>query len=265
MGSKIRAIIIVAVTGCLLVNAIVAYAQEVLVPIAATISLEKTVITQGEPVVLNITFVNASPRGVVVNLGSEDEKLDVTVVDPAGRVLQRPGRRPRQGWAAVDAFNVVGGATSVGYVSLNEWFTFDRVGPYQVEVNLSPLSFPKEPFAYNISGNRATLTLTVVPRDETSLASACADLLKRAKDLHSYSAALTAARALSSINDPVAVPYLAAAAKRKEFASMMIAALARLKTTKAVEALVLVSQSGDPETAASARAALTSLGMTVKK
>ena len=66
-------------------------------------------------------------------------------------------------------------------------------------------------------------------------------------------------------NDPVAVPYLAAAAKRKEFASMMIAALARLKTTKAVEALVLVSQSGDPETAASARAALTSLGMTVKK
>jgi hypothetical protein len=265
MRSNVGTIIIVVVIGALLFSARVTKSQAVLVPIAATISLEKTVITQGEPVILNITFVNATPHGVVVNLGSEDEKLDITVVDPAGRVLRRPAPRPRQGWAAVDAFNVGEGATSVGSVSLNEWFIFDRVGPYQVEVNLSPLSFPKEPFAYNISGNRATLTLSVVPRDETSLASACADLLKRAKDLHSYSAALTAARALSSINDPVAVPYLAAAAKRKEFASMMIAALARLKTTKAVEALVLVSQSGDPETATSARAALTSLGMTVKK
>lgn len=96
----------------------------------------------------------------------------------------------------------------------------------------------------------------MLPRDEGSLDSACADLLSRVEDLHSSASALTAAKALSSIKDPVAIPYIATAIKRREFASIMITALSRLKTDQAVAALVEASKSDDPETRMLASSAL---------
>lgn len=61
------------------------------------------------------------------------------------------------------------------------------------------------------------------------------------------STALTAAKALSKVDDPVAVPYLADVLNRKVFAELMIPALARLKTDKAIDALTAASPSGDRE------------------
>jgi len=69
----------------------------------------------------------------------------------------------------------------------------------------------------------------------------------------------TAAKALSKVNDPVAVPFLAQALKQKSFATMMVAALARLNTPDAVIALESASRSSDQETRDAARNALTAL------
>jgi len=256
-----RTVIVISLSNFLLVALGIAHAQDALVRIATHMSLERNVITQHEPVILKITFDNPSERGVVVNFGYEDEKIDAKIFDPEGAEFSKP-RPVKSGWNSPDIFSVSPSATSSGLVALNRWFDFEKTGSYRIKVTLSPASSAKEPFPYAISNNSATLDLTVLPRDERSLESTCADLLARTEDLQSSAQAMTAARALSRVNDPIAVPYLAAALKSNEFKGLMIDALSHLRTEKAIEALISASRSSDPETKALARSALVGLGVT---
>jgi hypothetical protein len=244
---------------CLLLIAGIAQAQDTPVRLSAAISLEKKVVTQHEPVVLDLAINNPSQHGLVVSLGYQDEKLEVKVSDPQGQVVERP-RPVRSGWAAADAFDVPRGESAVGSVALSPWFSFDRAGVYRIEVTLSPDSSIREPFSYTVLNNSALLDLTVLPRDEPTLRSACADLVRIIENSRSASATIVAANALSTVDDPVAVPFLAQAMNRKEFAALMIGALCRLKTDEAVSALVLASRSSDRETSTLAHSALVALG-----
>ena len=245
--------------GCLLLILATAKAQDGPVHLTAAISLAKKVVTLHEPAILDITFENASQQGIVVNLGYDDEKLGIVVTDPEGKVVKKP-RPVKSGWATPGVFNVPRGESSVGLVALNTWFPFDKTGVYRIDVTLSPDSSPKEPFSYSILNNSATLDLTVLPRDGHSLESACADLVNIFEGSLSASRAIAAADALSSIDDPAVVPFLAQAMKRREFTGMMIEALSRLKTDEAVNALILASKSNDQETRTLAHSALVGLG-----
>jgi hypothetical protein len=251
----------VCLGACLLLILSPSQAQDTSVRLTASISLEKRVVTQHEPVVIDISLNNPSKQGTVVNLGSEDEKLEVKVLDPEGNVVRKPRAVLKDGWASPDVFDVPPGAASVGSVDLNSWFRFDKTGTYRIDITLSATSSPREPFSYTILNNSVSLDLTVLARDEQSLESACSDLLARTEDLRSPSRAVTAARALSNVNDPVAVPFLVAAMKGNEFKGLMIDALARLKTDQAIQALISASRSSDPETRSLAHSALISLGM----
>jgi hypothetical protein len=250
---------------CLLFAAGFSEAQTTPTPVVAAISLEKSLITQHEPALLELRFENLSERGTVVSLGENDEKLELRVVDPEGHAFRKSRPEVRHGFASPDAFSVAGGKMSVGYVPLTDWFDFEKIGTYQIEVSLSPSSLEKERFSYDIRSSPTSLSLTVLPRDERALESICADLLGRTQALHSAGAALSAARALSKVNDPVAVPFLASAMKGNEFKGLMIDALARLKTKEALDALIAASRLDDPETKTLARGALASLGEAGKK
>src|SRR5580704_5804424 len=227
--------------------------------VMAAISLETSFVTQHEPVLLELALNNQSEQEIVVSLGDNDEKINIKVIDPDGRIFLKP-RSIRQGFAASDAVYVAAGRTAVRSVALTDWFNFDEIGTYQIEVNLSSSSSAKERFSYTIQGNRTLLSLRILPYDEGSLVAACADLLNRIQDLHSHRGSAAAAKALSKINDAAAVPFLAAAMKENEFKSLMIDALARLKTQDAVEALVAATRSDDPETRNLAHAALAGIG-----
>lgn len=91
----------------------------------------------------------------------------------------------------------------------------------------------------------ARLRLRVKQRDEGALKTTCSDLVFRINSSNSFRPSLVAAKALSGISDPVAVPYIVAAMKKHEFVSLMTGALARLNT-------------GDPETSNRGRRALSS-------
>jgi hypothetical protein len=245
---------------CLLPPLSAAQAQDQPVRLTAAISLEKKVVTQHEPVIIDIAFDNPSLRGTVVNLGRGDGKLDVKVVGPGEEVARKPRPTLNEGWGSADIFYIAAASSSTGAVALNLWFDFDKTGAYRIDVTVSPNSSPKEPFSYTILNNSASLELTVLPEDRPSLESACTDLIKRVEGSNSASTAIVAAEALSRIDDPAVVPYLAEAMKRREFTSLMIAALARLNTDDAVNALVLASRSSDPETRTLAHSALVGLG-----
>src|SRR5271166_6732629 len=114
----------------LLIMVGISHAQDAPVRLPAAMSLEKKVVTQHEPVVLDITIDNPSQHGLVVNLGYQDEKLNVRVSDPQGEVVER-SRPVRSGWAAPDAFDVPRGESVAGSVALSSWFAFDTAGVYK--------------------------------------------------------------------------------------------------------------------------------------
>jgi hypothetical protein len=262
MRSRTKQVAVTVLIGQYLLFALyLVNAQERSVSVAATISLEKNVITLHEPVLISLAFVNSSDHDVVISLGYDADKMQIKVIDPDGHVFHKPESILKSGWRFPDTVQVAGGATAFGSVPLNNWFTFDKTGIYKIEASLSPFSSSKEHFSYSIHGNHATLSLRILPRDERALVTECAGLLVRTQALDSYASALVAAKALSKIDDPVAIPFLAEALKRKEFTGLMIDSLARIKTDKAIDALVSASQSSDLETKGLAHSALLGLGV----
>jgi hypothetical protein len=158
-----------------------------------------------------------------------------------------------------EAVRAAPGAAAVSSIVLNDWFDFDKVGVYRIDLSVSPLS--DSPRA-DMQVPDTPLTLTVLPRDEASLASACGDLVIRLRDSKSVEVHRTAAKALAKVDDPAAVPFLAEALKQRDFRPLIIEALVHLNTPDAVKALVSASRSGDDETSRLARAALMGLGKT---
>ena len=250
-----------------------ALAQDTPAP-SVTVTLEKNTITQHEPVIMRFTFLNPSSQDIAVDLGYDFEEVDVKVTDTDGRVWRRPHLTARevrerisQGLfvppGSILTFPAViyaaPGATGVTSIVLNDWVDFDKVGIYRITVAASRLS-TSPPGSIEIK--ETSLMLTVIPRNEVSLATACAGLITRLMDWKSAEDSETAAKALSKVNDPVAVPFLAQALKQKSFATMMVAALARLNTPDAVIALESASRSSDKETRDAARNALTVLHKT---
>lgn len=224
------------------------------------VKLEKQVITQHEPVIIDFTLTNPSSRGVGFELGYGYEKLDVEVTDPEGRAWTKPPRFPLKGNNSLgfkEAIQVAAGATGTASVLLNEWFSFDKLGKYRIAVATIP---SESSSTWDLHLPETMLRLTVLPRNAIALKAACAELAKRVGNTSSVEDSETAAKALASVEDPVAVPYMVEAMKRKPFSSVMIGALARLKTPSAIEALISASRSSDPETRSLAHAALVALG-----
>lgn len=250
-----QAIPAVLLGGSVVLVACGAYAQEAPNPTVA-VSLEKEAITQHEPVVVAFTFGNSSSKEIDLDLGYDHDKIHVTVADPDGRVWRKPPPVRHDGMQFGEVVYVAPGTASVSSAVLNDWFSFDKVGTYQIDVALTP---SRDSSSGSVPTVATSLVLTVLPRDEASLASACGGLVTRVENPKSAADASTAADALTRVDDPSAVPFLTEAMQRKAFAPMMIAALAHLNTPDAVSALVSASRSGDGETSARARAALAGL------
>lgn len=247
----------VLIGGSVLVGLQAGHARGGVAPTVA-VALEKAVITQHEPVIVDFTARGSASEGADVELGYDYEKVDVKVTDPDGRVWPKPRPSiPQEGLKFREAVRAAPGATGVSSIVLNAWFNFDTVGTYQINLSVSP---PVDSASAEMQVPETSLTLTVLPRDEASLASACADLVTRLRDSKSFVARRTAATALAKVDDPAAVPFLAEALRQRDFKPLLVEALVQLNTPDAVKALVSASRSSDEETSRLARAALLGLG-----
>lgn len=271
MHKKLRYAIVAALMGMpLLAASQVTRGQNTPTPVVA-VKLEKSVITQHEPVILDFIIKNSSPDKIAFDLGYDFDKIDVQVADSDGGVSYRPRftpnesrERARRGVAAPpsvvtfrEAIVVAPDVTDSIPMVLSDRNSFSKVGRYQITVQPSPLA-NHSPASARI--RETSLVLTVTPRDEASLESACRDLLAQVENPKSAAGRIAAAVGLSEVSDPVAIPFLAQALKQRAFSAMMIQALARLRTPEAIQTLVSASQSDDAETRSLARAALAALG-----
>jgi hypothetical protein len=263
MAKTTQAVITILMGQCLLLSpgSAVGQSTSALASAKVTVSLEKNVITQHEPAILNIT-IDSSSTAVDFDPGYYNEKIDIKVVDPEGHVWARPRPVPQEGMKFSGAIHVDPGSTDIVPVLLNDWFSFEKIGDYKIDVTLL---LAKHSATGGVGGVHQRLVLAVLPKDEAALLSECSGLLTGVKSSQSYAASLVAAEALSKVDDPIAVPFLAEAIKRREFASLMIAALARLNTGDAVNVLIAASKSSDPETSALAQSALLNLRKTQKQ
>jgi hypothetical protein len=226
--------------------------QSRLTPGQVSIALEKSSITEHEPVILNIKIQNPSSTRLTFDPGYDWENIEIKVVDPDGHLWTRPPQGMQEGMRFSNAVHVDPGSTTVLSVVVSDWFAFDKAGLYEIEAGMRSPASSVNP----------ELSLVVEPRNEDVLKTTCSELLERANNSPTFSASLVAAKALSDVNDSAAVPYLLASMKKREFVSLMINALARLNSQDAVNALTEASRSNDPETRNRARAALSSLRRT---
>jgi hypothetical protein len=168
-------------------------------------SLEKAILTLHEPVIVNVHIVNRLSRPIAANLGLDRETNFVIVLTtPQGRRIQSYNPR-REGISGLGDVNLKPGKIYSQKLVLNEWFQFDEVGTYKIDIRLAaPImdgnhELPLEPFSASFD---------ITERSPEQLAQVCEKLLDEIKNAELPDQVLAPASALSHVVDPIAIPYL---------------------------------------------------------
>jgi hypothetical protein len=129
------------------------------------------------------------------------------------------------------------GERYVQRILLNEWFDFGDVGPYSLDIQF--VGAGRTASGENITIQpSASLPIVVFPRDAEKLREACNRWLDRLRQTRDGDDAREAAKALASVNDPVAVAYLRGAIKSDMGVfNYPITALMRMATPEAIQVL----------------------------
>jgi hypothetical protein len=145
-------------------------------------------------------------------------------------------------------------------VLLNEWLRFDQSGQYELQIEFAGAIYDSAGKSTRIE-RRVSVDILVSARDEQLLRNACDDLARRVEQSEHWDEAHNAAKALASINDPVAIDYLHRVVRADKLVDLVgISALERIGGDAAVHALRQEATNRHPDTASAARAALSRLG-----
>lgn len=202
-----------------------------------------------EPVLLVFSVKNNLDRPVTLDLGQDrKENFLFTVTRPDGSVVELP-RMSRMGLARVGKVRLEPGQTHRQELLLNEWYEFAEPGRYEIGVWLAAT-------AMTADGTEAAfvdqhhVTIGIGARDGERLKQVCRELLRRASGTRSFDDASAAARKLSRINDPVAVPYLGRLlASNPMMDNVAVNGLERIGSAEAVDVLIDALDSAPAQTA----------------
>jgi hypothetical protein len=129
---------------------------------------------------------------------------------------------------------------------------FSQSGSYEIYVHIQKNGNPQ--FLFN---EGYPLRLSVIPRDEGILQESCNQLVVKLKGTSSAARRLELARALASINDPVALPFLVATLDQGwGIDSEIIGGIEKVGNSDAVAALAQALKNNKPDISDRARAAL---------
>lgn len=160
-----------------------------------------------EPVIITFRVVNRTGLPINLDLG-QDRKWGFlfAVTKPDGVKLDFPSVM-HEGIATSGEVSVKSDETFTQELLINEWYDFPLPGKYELEGRLS------KPIALNNSSRYETdpgfrAAVEIGPSDELTLTKTCEALTNQIEASSSYEQAADAARTLSYVEDPVAVPYL---------------------------------------------------------
>ncbi len=198
----------------------------------------QTAITIHEPVVMLFIVHNGLQKPVTLTLGRQSRQyFQFSLTTPDGQTLQA-GPLPEGGvtFGSGEA-TVTPGADYQQRLLLNQWFQFKSEGTYLVTARLTT--------EMNVSGNgnlppqSGTAQFRITPRDPSRLRRVCAELARQVTTAANAEAAQEPALILSSVDDPVAVRYLAKVlSSRKLTQRFVVAGLERVGNDEAIKVLL---------------------------
>jgi hypothetical protein len=200
---------------------------------------QESVIILHEPVVLSFEVHNGLKQPITVTVGALVRQFfDFSLTTPSGEVLHKD---PYEG--QVDIVTVGEGKVTVqpgaDYkepLVMNRWFPFATPGTYTLTSRLtSDIETVDGPFHTQSQAAK----LRVNPRDAARLDKICAELARQAERASSIAEAQFPSLALSYVDDPIAVPYLARLLSAHTLSyEKTIPGLERIGNGPAVEALL---------------------------
>jgi hypothetical protein len=212
-----------------------------------------------EPIVLLFSVHNGLAEPVTLTLGGQQTQFfQFSLTTPDGRTLQS-SRNPGD-YVSVVVFGpikttVAPGADYQQPILVNEWFKFDIVGTY---VLVGELTTGIETSDGTVLPSAAkTVRLQGRPRNAARLENICATLAREVEDSLSVEKWQFPARMLSSINDPIAVPYLGQVLATNSGTSyLVVPSLERIGNDAAVNVLVSALRNSSGDVAPKARQSL---------
>ncbi len=152
---------------------------------------------------------NGMTKPVVVTVGAlVRQYFDFSLTTPSGQVLHKDPFNHQVDIVSIGdgKITVAPGADYKEPLVMNRWFPFESLGTYSLT---SKVTSDIETADGDFQAESQTAQLRVNPRDPSRLNKICADLEQQAEIATTVEAAQFPALALSYVNDPVAVPYLA--------------------------------------------------------
>ena len=227
-----------------------------IVAIAAATS--RSQITLHEPAFVDIGIKNLSVNAVQIDLGTDRKDAFIVLVrSPTGMLLSREYR-----WPTIDVAGGVGriivdpSDTYSQHLLLNEWYDFPEAGRYEITLQVRSQIVSMGGSSLQTL-QTAPISLEVLPYSPSVLERECKAFARLALRAGVYQAAADAARALSYVIDPIAVPHLAEVlAQTRTHDAVVIAGLVRIGNRDAMQVLEASAQSDDESRSALARDAL---------
>lgn len=219
--------------------------------ISISFTLSESSVTLNEPVFVDFSVHNRLQESIRLDLGhNRKSNFEFTITEPDGSIVS--GRRPgEEGLGRLGDIPLKPDERYSQRLMVNEWYQFIELGDYKIEIKLTkPLItrsgalIEPEPSGF--------LPLRILPLDQKRLNQVCQNLLHIAIESPDIEEAAEAALALSYVNDPATVPYLAKGLKERGLIwQYAIPGLARIANAEAIEILVSTMKSKDPELGAS--------------
>lgn len=212
-------------------------AQEV----AVLFGLRRSSVTLHEPVTAYFSIHNNLAEDVALDLGYDRESnFELSIIQPDGSTVRAPHLPPRGGMSRLPELSLRRGETYWQELLLNKQYPFSKAGNYGIGITLVT-TIRKKSGGVGKAEFSQELSLDVGERDEQRLEEVC-ERLTRTAMLTNAEAALDAARSLSYVEDPVAVPFLARLTRQGPFVAVArgiaLHGLARIARVEGVENVV---------------------------
>lgn len=196
-------------------------------------------VTVHEPVVVLFEVHNALSQPITVTVGALVRQFfDFSLTTPDGKMLRKDpfGGQVDIVTAGSGKITVEPGSEYKEPIVLNQWFPFTSQGTYSLT---SKLTSEVETADGSFQAESETAQLRVHQRDAVRLNKICAELEKQEEIASAVATAQFPAQALSYVDDPVAVPYLARMLSAHTLAyAKAIPGLERIGNDEAVEVLL---------------------------
>jgi hypothetical protein len=213
------------------------------------------------PAIVEFSFYNGLEEEVILDLGhNETRNFSFTIRHTDGNLVSE-FRFQEQTAGPVGKVKVRAKQTYRKELLLDEEYQFQEVGPYMIQPHfLGSVQTRHQGVSEVIGGTAlATLRLEILPYSAEKLAQSCQKLAQRVVHATTVSEAFVAARALSYVKDPVAIPYLVSVLEEQRWGwgkEFMIDGLGRNGSPEALQLLIGYATHNDPDVCDRARGRL---------